>query len=450
MGPGRRLLWQWCLLAVVSLALAGLFAILLVLSRAPVTSENVPWPIDFFEKGLVAHVVLSFAVWFLAVFGAINTAMVPSEPRFSSGSIIFLFDKLALYLTALGTLALLIPAFQEQGQATLNNYIPVIISPIYYLGLILLAAGITLSVWRVLINLIVNSGLVMDETPVLVSAGLIYLAAIAALLIAGFQLDSPSIDHNYNEELIWGAGHTLQVMNVGLFLVGVSLLFRLTFGQSLAQAKFHRRISGLLVLIAVSGLSFYSFFKAGTAKNMSAFTDLKYILGVPVLIILTSLSYGLWKHRQEFKNLNSGSCSLISGLLVFTTGAVFGLFVDGADTRTPAHYHGVIGGINLIFVGLFYAWLLPLLGRSVTNDKLVIWQIGLYAVGQWLFIVGMFAAGYMGASRKTMGAGIEIDSFSAMVVTGVRDIGGGLAIIGGVMFIIIVLKSLFRKASPVP
>ena len=72
----HRQLWQWSTLAVVSLAIAGVFAALLVLSRAPSVSESVPWPENFFQKGLIVHVSLSFVVWFLAVFGALNTAML--------------------------------------------------------------------------------------------------------------------------------------------------------------------------------------------------------------------------------------------------------------------------------------------------------------------------------------------------------------------------------------
>jgi len=449
-GPGRQRLWQWCLLAVLALAIAGLFAVLLVLSRAPITSESVPWPEDFFQKGLVAHVALSFAVWFLAVFGALNTAMVPNDARFSSANLGFLLDKLALFLAVVGTVALLIPTFQDQGEPTLNNYIPVIINPIYYWGLVLLAAGILLSVARVLKNLSVIAGTTVDEIPVLMSVGLLYVTALVAIAVAGFQLGDAPLTHAYNEDLIWGAGHILQVMNVGLLLIAISLLYRRAFGQSLARPRFFQWTSGLLLLVALGGLSLFGFFKAGTGENIQAFTDLQYALGIPVLMILVALGVGLWRRRMEVSVLDPAGFSLMTALVVFTTGALFGLFVDGTDTRTPAHYHGVIGGINLVFVGLFYIWFLPLLGRPVVTGKLVAWQIGLYAVGQWLFIVGMFAAGGMGASRKTMGAGIEVDSFSAVAATSIRDLGGGLAIIGGVLFIIIALKALFRKADPMP
>ena len=447
-GPGRQRLWQWSLLAILALAVAGLFAVLLVLSRAPITSESVPWPEDFFQKGLVAHVALSFAVWFLAVFGALNTAMVPNDARFSSANLGFLLDKLALFLAVVGTLALLVPTFQDQGEPTLNNYIPIIINPIYYWGLILLAVGIFLSVARVLKNLSVIGGTDVDEFLVLVSVGLLYVTALIALLIAGFQLGDAPLTHDYNEDLIWGAGHILQVMNVGLLLIAVSLLYRRAFNDSLSSPRFFKWTSGLLILVALGGLSMFGFFKAGSGENIQAFTDLQYALGIPVIMILGALAMGLWRHRQDFKVMDPAGFSLLAALIVFTTGAAFGLFVDGTDTRTPAHYHGVIGGINLVFVGLFYVWLLPLLDRAVTPGKLVAWQIGLYAVGQWLFIVGMFAAGGMGASRKTMGAGIDVDSFAALAATSIRDLGGGLAIIGGVLFIIIALKALFRKPDP--
>ena len=125
-----------------------------------------------------------------------------------------------------------------------------------------------------------------------------------------------------------------------------------------------------MILIA-GGTSLYSFFTTGSAENTRAFSALKFVLGVPVSMILIALAVGIWHQKQNFRIMDPGGFSLAAAFGVFTTGALFGLFVDGADTRTPAHYHGVIGGINLVFVGLFYTWLLPLLGRAVVHGKLV-------------------------------------------------------------------------------
>ena len=71
-------------------------------------------------------------------------------------------------------------------------------------------------------------------------------------------------------------------------------------------------------------------------------------------------------------------------------------------------------------------------------------------MGQFLFVVGMFAAGSIGASRKIMGAGIDVNSLPGIAATSIRDLGGGLAIIGGLLFIIIALNSLFRHGNTVP
>ena len=109
----------------------------------------------------------------------------------------------------------------------------------------------------------------------------------------------------------------------------------------------------------------------------------------------------------------------------------------------------VIAGINLAFVGLFYAVFLPKLGRAVPAGKLVTSRIILYAVGQLVFIIGMFIAGGMGAARKVMGTAIDMDQSIAVAAAGIRDLGGGLAIIGGVIFIYIALKALLRKLPQV-
>ena len=61
----------WSLIAVGALAIAGVFALLLALSRLPGAETWFAWPVRFFEKGLVIHVVFSFVVWFLCVMAAL-------------------------------------------------------------------------------------------------------------------------------------------------------------------------------------------------------------------------------------------------------------------------------------------------------------------------------------------------------------------------------------------
>ena len=435
------------MLAIFSLAVAGLFAALLVLSRAPGTSDYVPWPEDFFQKGLITHVSLSFLVWFLAVFGAFNTAVVPSNNGISRIDICLLMQRAAIFLFVSGFIALLIPPFLEGGTPSLNNYIPVIINPTYYIGLVLLALGILISVIRVLNNF--NTLAIIDfrEKPILIGACVLYITAFVAVGMSAEQLKAEPIGYDYNESLFWGAGHILQIFNVALFFIGSSILYRLAFKTSLATNFFFSWTTGFLVIVGLVGLSFYGMFEVGHPKHYSAFTKLQYFLGLPVTLILVNLAIGIWRQRTNISWHEPATLSLASALVVFGIGTFLGLFVDGEDTRTPAHYHGVISGINLIFIGLFYVWFLPLLDRTPKPGKLLSLQIILYAVGQMIFVSGMFAAGGMGASRKVMGAGIDVDNISAILATSIRDLGGALSIIGGILFIIIAFKSLFRPGN---
>jgi cytochrome c oxidase subunit 1 len=161
------------------------------------------------------------------------------------------------------------------------------------------------------------------------------------------------------------------------------------------------------------------------------------------IVLLPTIRYQL----KNFKWQDPAMLSLWSSIVVFAVGGILGGFVDGTDTRTPAHYHGVIGGINLAFVGLFYVIFLPMLGRDIPTGKLITSQIILYASGQLFFIIGMFIAGGMGAARKVMGTAIDMDSSIAIVAARIRDFGGGLAIIGGVLFIYVALKALLKKSK---
>ena len=64
----ERELVGWAWLAVGALAVAGVFALLLALSRIPGMEKTPFWPIDFFYKGLVIHVVFSLVIWLQGVF----------------------------------------------------------------------------------------------------------------------------------------------------------------------------------------------------------------------------------------------------------------------------------------------------------------------------------------------------------------------------------------------
>src|SRR4030067_1151454 len=96
--------WLW--LGIASLVGAGLFAILLVLSRTPYIQDIFPW-VDFFHTALVVHVDLSVLLLFMAFAGVLWSL--------NSSSRGLLAGQLALALAALGTALIVAAPFVGAG-----------------------------------------------------------------------------------------------------------------------------------------------------------------------------------------------------------------------------------------------------------------------------------------------------------------------------------------------
>ncbi len=435
----RRELWGWSAVAVGSLAIAGVFAALLAVSRIPGVESVFPWPLEFFRKGLVIHVVFSFVVWFLAVFGALLQLAardpVVETPRFDW------LGKLAVLGMAAAFPLLFIPALVDRGEPTLNNYIPVIIDPLYYAGLIVMGVAMTLAVARLLLSRPTLS----KRTPLvgpMVGAGLIVIVALVCFGLAFVDLAGQAPSHAFNEDLFWGGGHVLQFLNTLLMVVGWSVLASSAAGRRVPGPGIMATAVALLVLSAAAAPVFYFVFEPFSAEQTLAFTNLQYALAVPSLMV--AVGSLIWI-RRPLPWTQPAFLYLILSMAVFAAGGVLGLFVDGADTRTPAHYHGVIAGVSLAFMGLFYEVFLPRLGRPLGRGKTIYAQIYLFAGGQLAACVGLFLAGGFGAPRKTAGDAQGLDAMGAIVGMTLNGIGALFAVVGGVLFIWLVARALFRS-----
>ena len=118
----RTELRAWCGLALAALAVAGVFAMLVALSRVPGFEALAPLPVAFFNKGLVVHVIFSFVVWFLCVFGALATV---SAYRISGGRPVG--RRAGLTAIALGYMAsvmLFMPGLMDRGDPSAGAFNP--------------------------------------------------------------------------------------------------------------------------------------------------------------------------------------------------------------------------------------------------------------------------------------------------------------------------------------
>ena len=442
----------WVLVAAAALGLAGFFALLLAISRIPGVEAVFAWPVGFFHKGLVIHVVFSFVVWFLAVFGAlaalVSPALAPAgRPRRqilgSCG-----LGSVAAAGTALAMPLLFVPALLDRGEATLNNYIPVIIDPLYYAGIALLFAA----QGGVAVRLLAAArGPALKQQPAaaaVAAAAVMLLLAIAAFGLAlSFQGGVPP-SHAFNEELFWGGGHILQFMNTALLIGAWILLAAAVPGARPPSAAVLLVALALLLFSVLPAPLLYVVFEPFSAAQTEAFTLLQYALGPPALLAAVAAVRALprrWPWAQP-----AFLCLALS-IVLFVVGGLLGLFVDGADTRTPAHYHGVIAAVTLAFMGLFYVSFLPRLGCRPPPERWQRRQIHLFAWGQLVACLGLFAAGGHGAPRKVAGAAQGLDGLIPVIGLGMNGLGGLIAVIGGVIFVILVLAALARggvKALP--
>ena len=432
----RQELWGWALLGIVVLALAGIMALLVAISRIPGIENLSLWPIGFFQKGLVVHVIFSFVVWFFAVFGALLCidSVKPNASKLGCA---------VVSLVVAASILLAIPAFMSDGTASLNNYVPTIIDPIFYVGLFILGIALVIQVLRLLVRRLFQR----DQTNVfefmIALAAVLFCIAMVCLIIAGIQLWGDEPNQAINENLFWGFGHILQFVNVALLMAAWVYLANVC-GMKLSLA-IYKGAGGILLVAALTAPFFYSFYESFSSAHQLAFTNLQYAFAPVTCLAVIAIVFVIIRHGKPYPWSSPAFLTLTLSILVFCTGGFLGLFVDGADTRTPAHYHGVIAGINLAFMGLYYTLFLPLLDRAIAITKIIYLQIGLFAGGQTIASIGLFLAGGYGVPRKVAGADQGLDVFGAYAGMMMNGVGAFVAIIGGILFIWSIAHALLKK-----
>ena len=434
----RRQAVHWLQLGVLALALAGLFALLLVLSRTPGSEQFFPW-VDFFRTALVVHVDQSVLIWFLAMSGLVWCLASPVKPWR------LMLQRLA-YLPALtGTVGIALSAFIGDGAPLMNNYVPVLQRPFFFYMLGLFGIGVVLQAFVSLSS--VQWSELFRRIPALaaLTVAVSVTMSLIALCTAWVQMPAEVEGQAYYEYLFWGAGHTLQFAYTQL----VILAWLLLAVQSGATPPGETRWYAWILLLGVAPVFLtpliYLLYDTVTLESRSAFTDLmKYGGGVAVIPAGILILLGLIRSETATAASKPLRGTLWMSLLLFFSGGLLALFISGVNTIIPAHYHGSIVGVTLGLMGLAYL-LLPKLGYPAPRGRLAELQPWIYGIGQMLHISGLAVSGAMGIQRKTAGAAQGLDSLSAKMAMGVMGIGGLLAVIGGILFVWIMLRAFMRS-----
>ena len=442
--PASSLAYGWLVLAVFSLVFAGIFALLVALARTPGLEEMLPLGRDYIYVALVGHVVLAVVIWFLAFKGFLwvySSSMM--GPIYSSS-----LGWAGLALAAAGMTLVVISAVFGLGSAELANYVPVLLTPWFYAGLILFASGILFNLVNTFLTVLANRTARMPMlTMGMLTAGIAVVVAFACFALSGwFQYSTGKMYLDF-ERLMWGGGHILQFANsIAMATVWV-LLVKLILKRDAIYAGSAKALYALILLFVIPAPVIFFLYDTSSQAYKDSFTWLmQWGIGPSIgLFMIAAIAAAAETKPRPWKD--PAFSSLVLSISIFLTGGLIGANIGGVNTIIPAHYHCVIGAVTIAFMGLFYE-VLPEFDRALWSRKLAIIQPYLYSLGILMFALGLFMAGSHGVARKTYGAEQNLDSMGKLIGMSIMGIGGLVAIAGGITFVLNAMMSLFGRKAP--
>ena len=430
----------WLRLGLAALIGSGLFSVLLVASRTPGLNSLLPTA-DFFRIALVVHVDLSVLVWFVALAGvlwSLNTA--PRAPG---------LGRAALALAAAGTAAMALAPFVAAGEPVMANYIPVLTSRLFLGGLLVFAAGAGLLIWRTLAQ---SPRLGLDfDGPGALRFGLNAAAVAGAVALLAFAwswavLPGQLAGKAYYEILFWGGGHALQFTWTLLMLVAWLWLA----GACGARLPLSPRVTVMMFALALAAVFVtpvaYLAHDIASVEHRTMLTWAMRLGGGPAILpIALAVLVGLRSAPPLQAAARPWRAALLASIVLFGAGGLIGVLIAGSNVRIPAHYHGCIVGVTLALMGLVYH-LLPALGYAAPQGRLATAQPWIYGAGQLMHIVGLVWSGGYGVQRKVAGTEQVLRSAGEVAGMGLMGLGGAVAIAGGLLFVVVVLRAM--RAAP--
>ena len=437
----RALATGWLALAIGALLASGLFSILLVLSRAPYVKEVFPLA-DFFRVALVVHVDLSVLVWFSAFAGLLWSLY--GAPR------LLWLGWTGLAGAAAATIGMSAAPFIDSGSALMSNYIPVLDGPLFLRALVVFGASCALLVGRAL-AVAPRVGTRPDGAAAL-RFGLNAAAISAAVALIAFAWSYAAVPADlerkaYFEVLFWGGGHVLQFTWTLLMFVAWLWLAE-AIG---ARNPLSPRIAILLFAVALASVFatplIYLAYDVVSVQHYRMQTWLMRIGGgLAIVPFALAVSWSVIKGPRASAATAPLKASLVWSLALFGAGGLIGLAISGSNVKIPAHYHGSIVGVTLAFMGLVY-YLLPRMGFGRPQGRLARLQPALYGAGQLLHIAGLLWSGGYGVQRKVAGGEQVLRTTEQIAGMGLMGLGGLLAVAGGIVFAIVVLRSLWTSST---
>lgn len=466
--------------AVVAFLIGVSAAILLVLTRWQVVHLL---PAEWYYRLLTAHglnMLIFFIIFFeMAILYFAGPVLLNSRVPMPK------LGWLGFVLMVVGAVMVNVMVFTGRADVMFTSYVPLRADPNYYLGIILFAVGALIASGMFFASLVVAyREKTFEGSMPLVTFGALTAAIIAvATLLHGALIFIPTwlwslglmnVDPEVYRLVFWGLGHASQQINVAAMVSVWYLLGGLTVGAVVVNEKISRTAFVLYILFINLASAHHllvdpGFGAAWKVWNTSYFMYLAVLAsmihgftvpaGIEIGQRLNGFVKGTFEWLRKAPWSDPGFSAMFLSLVIFgflggITGVTLGTeqinIIAHNTLRVPGHFHTTVaGGTALAFMGLTY-YLIPLIFRKqVAFMALARVQPYFFGAGICLLGTGMIIAGMFGVPRRHYDISFTnaafpfsfppaVDAFLAVMA-----LGGALAFVGGVIYILVTVVSVF-------
>jgi cytochrome c oxidase subunit 1 len=479
--PAEKLMRWNAVAAVVSLLLGGVLAIGVVLTRWQAVHLLPP---DMFYQVLTAHGLNMLVFWIIffeiAVLYFAGSTLLKARlatPRIAWAG---------FWLMVIGALVNNYSVLRGDSSVMFTSYAPMGAHPTFYLGLILFAVGALIACFVFFGTLVVAKaertyqGSVPLVTFGAITAGIIAVFTIAAgaiILIPTFLWSVGLVEHIDSlmyRTIWWAFGHSSQQINVAAHVSVWYAIAAIVFGAKPMSEKVSRTAFLLYILflqlasahhlLTDPGLtSNWKIFNTSYAMYLAVLASMVHGLTVPGAIEVAQREKGYdhglfeWLRKAPWGN-PSFSAMFISLIGFGFLGGISGVMMGTEQLNliihntiyVPGHFHAtVVVGTTLAFMGLTYFLIPVLFRRELAFPTLAKWQPYVFGLGMSAVALFLMGAGTLGVPRRHWDISFAGNVFAhefpgaAWLMMALAGITGLIAIVGGGMYLLITVWSVF-------
>ncbi len=477
----ERLIKVHAVAGVLAILFGGIAAVLVLLTRWPAVHLLDPAMyyrmLTFHGMNMLIFWIIFFEIAILYFAAPIILGSRVAWPKM--GWVGFL-------LMVAGSLVIDVAILRGGADVMFTSYVPLRAVSYFYLGWILFAVGALIGVLNFFATLVVAKAEQTYQGSVpLVTFGAITAAIIAVVTLAhGAIIYIPTwlwslgviqnLDAGMYRLMFWGLGHPSQQINVSAMVAVWYLLATLTVGATPINEKVSRWAFVLYILFINLASAHHllvdpqvspawKMWNTSYGMYLAVLASMIHGMTVPASVEVAQRRHGLSKGLFEWLTKapwgSPGFAALMLSLVLFgfmggITGVTFGAeqvaIISHNTLRIPGHFHStVVAGTTLAFMGLTY-YVVPLIWRRrIVAPKLALLQVYAFGIGIAIFAAGMTTAGSYAVPRRHWDVQFTGAMFqppveaAAYVFLGIMGLGGLLAALGGALYVVITVLSVF-------